>query len=596
MIFKRNLSVIVIATFLLTLISTAITTPAQGKSSRVAVITELTGSATVKSSGGSREYDAYIDMGLSQGDYITTDANSSVKVKIKDHEDEFTIGANAVMSITTLADKGKGKKSKIKMFAGSVWSNVKKLSGGDDYEVETPTAVMAVRGTKVITSVNSETGETYVAVAAGTVSAQTNDESQENNSGDKSGTKNKKILIAASQQLSLDSRSEVDDLENKVAIIDPQKLVKETSSEIIQAIVKDKKSIDEENAAFIADQKDKIAKGENTDISRGDADSSLTTKDLTALDKVTQNLNNLIGNVVNQAIEDKKVDKDAINKIIDDVNKSITDPKQKLDLSKIVPLDKTAGVDEALKKAKDAELKKLEEAKKAVEAAKKKEAEETKLKLAETLKKLAEESARIAKQKEALGLNKPTPTPKATVVIPVAAPSGSTDNSGNTSTPVLTLTMDAAKDLTGKIANYTPVTLNVGIQNITVSDEVYGVEVHVVYDKKIELEIPTASNAPTPFSDFFDGLHSVIRYSPIYVGTSQKEIIYAAVLPIGGVTGNKTLVQIPLTFNLTFESTDNNKIFVYVKVVRKDGTVLITKMTSSSALSIEFTSQTHNLP
>ena len=40
MIFKRSLSVIVVATLLLTFISTAIATPAQGKSSRVAVITD----------------------------------------------------------------------------------------------------------------------------------------------------------------------------------------------------------------------------------------------------------------------------------------------------------------------------------------------------------------------------------------------------------------------------------------------------------------------------------------------------------------------------------------------------------------------------
>ncbi|WP_162463206.1 chitobiase/beta-hexosaminidase C-terminal domain-containing protein [Paenibacillus psychroresistens] len=413
--FNRNLSAIVIATFLLTLISTGIATPALGKSSRIAIISDLTGSATVKSSGGSREYDAYIDMGLAQGDYITTDANSSVTFKIKDHEDEVTIGSNAVVSLTTLTDKGKGKKSKIKVLSGSVWSNVKKLSGGDDFEVETPTAVMAVRGTKVLTNVDSETGETYVAVAAGTVSAKTNSEDATEDEG-------KEILIAPSQQLSLDSRDEVTDLEDKVAIIDPEKLVSETPSEIIEAIIKDKADIDRENAEFIAAQKEKIANGDPTGIARDGAGSSLDTKDQSELDKVAKNLDNLIGNVAKTAIEEKKVDKEKIDKIIEELNKDITDPTKKLDLDKVLPMDKTAGVDPELQKKKDEELKKLEAAKKAADEVKKAAEDAAKLKLAEALKKLDAEKARIAKEKEDLGLNKPTPTPSP---IPVPSPSSS---------------------------------------------------------------------------------------------------------------------------------------------------------------------------
>jgi hypothetical protein len=591
--FKRNLSIIVVATLLLSFISTAIVTPAQGKSKRVAVITELKGSATVKSAGGSREYDAYPDMGLNQGDYITTESNSSVKVVIKDRNDEFTIGSNAVVSISILADKGKDKKSKLKLLSGSVWSNVNKLSGGDDYEVETPTAVMAVRGTKVLTNVNSETGETYVAVAAGTVAAKTNDESNAN-SNSTSSTKNKEILIAPSQQLSLDSRSEVDNLETKVDLIDPAKLVSGTSSEIIEAIVKDKQSIDEENAAFIASQKEKIAKGDVTGISRGEADSSLSIKDLSALDKVTKNLDNLIGNVVNKAIEDKKVDKEQINKIIDDVNKNITDQTKKLDLGKVVPMDKTAGVDEALQKVKEEQLKKLEEAKKTVDEAKKAADEAAKLKLAEALKKLEEEKTRIAKEKEVLGLTKPTPIPTPKVSIaPIATP-GSSGPTPSTPAPTLTATMTVSgvvyNDSNLELDNYTDFDINVNIQNITDSDQVYGVEVHVVWGKDIKIDQPNPSSipTPTPFSQFFDSTHSVIRYSDIYGGSSQSEIIYAAVLPYGFVPGNNQLVNIPLNFRRTY--TDSTEILVYVKVIKKDGNVLINKMIEP--LSVKFTPKT----
>jgi hypothetical protein len=595
--FGRNLSMVVVATLLLTFISTGIATPAHGKTKRVAVITELKGSATVKSAGGSREYDAYPDMGLNQGDYITTESNSSVKVVIKDRQDEFTIGSNAVVSISTLADKGKDKKSKLKLLSGSVWSNVNKLSGGDDYEVETPTAVMAVRGTKVLTNVNSETGETYVAVAAGMVAASTNSAANSNstdsnnNNNNSSSSKKKEVLIAPSQQLSLDSRSEVDNLENKVAIIDPQQLIQGTPLEIIQAIVRDKKSIDEENAAFIADQKEKIGKGENTNISRGEANSSLTTNDLAALDKVAQNLNNLIGNVVNQAIEDKKVDRDAINKIIDEVNQTITDPNQKLDLSKVIPVDKTAGVDAELGKAKDEELKRLAELKKRADEARRAADEQAKLKLAEALKKLEEAKTRILKEKEDLGLIKPTPPPIGTSKTPppiVNGGSSGPDISRPTKpTPIPDVT--ASLSVNDKMNNNTKFDLNLKIQNVTVSDQVYGLEVHVVWDQRMDLKQTIASTPlPSPTSDFFDSVDSVIRYTDIFAGTSQKEIIYAAVLPKGGVDvkGNKNLLQIPLYFEQTY--LESNQILVYVKVVSKNGFPLIDKMTLEQALTIEF--------
>jgi hypothetical protein len=571
MILKRNLSIIVCAALAFGLISTAIAKPVQGKSNRVAVITDLTGSASVKSSGGSQEYDAYVDMGLNEGDYITTDDDSSITLKIKDHDDEMTFGSNSVVSLTTLSDKGKGKKSKIKMWAGSLWSSVKKLGGGDDYEVETPTAVMAVRGTKVLTSVNPETGETYVAVAAGTVSANTNSDKDTNNNNNTSDSSNKKtVLIAPSQQLTLDSRSEVDDLENKVAIIDPDKLVSESSSKIIEAIVKDKQGIDQENAEFIASQKDKIGKKENTDISRGDANSSLKTSDLGALDKVSKNLDNLIGNVVKSAIDSNKVDKDKINKIIDDINKQIDDPSKKLDLSKVVPLDKTAGVDAALQKTKDAELKKLDDFKKVKEAEKKQQDDANKQKLAEALKQLAAEAARIEKEKEPLGLTKPTPIPVPVVVVPT--PTSPPVNSTPASTPTPSVDVAILSTLS---ASPPPYSFNVVIKNknFAVSEQVYGIEVHVVYKTPTEGDYIYVNGTPT--SNYFITSGGSVNTFRNVNATTNTEIIYAAVIPATStVTEDGILAKLPIAINA-----NTNKSFdVYVKVVRIDGSSIVDRL------------------
>jgi hypothetical protein len=74
-------------------------------------------------------------------------------------------------------------------------------------------------------------------------------------------------------------------------------------------------NVDRENAEFIAEQKDKVARDDYSGVSRDDANSSLTTKDGDALDKVSKDLDNLIGNVVNNATEDRKADKYTIDEV-----------------------------------------------------------------------------------------------------------------------------------------------------------------------------------------------------------------------------------------------------------------------------------------
>jgi hypothetical protein len=75
-------------------------------------------------------------------------------------------------------------------------------------------------------------------------------------------------------------------------------------------VLKTAPEIDRENAEFIADQRSAITRGDSTELSREDDLSSLTIKDLGALDRVSANLDNRVGNVVKTAIEERKVSKD----------------------------------------------------------------------------------------------------------------------------------------------------------------------------------------------------------------------------------------------------------------------------------------------
>lgn len=86
-------------------------------------------------------------MSLNQGDTVYTGANSSVTLNLSSGDADVTLGENAEINVSDLNSSDGNKKSKLKVWAGSLWVKVKSLAGSnDEFEVETPTAVMGVRG------------------------------------------------------------------------------------------------------------------------------------------------------------------------------------------------------------------------------------------------------------------------------------------------------------------------------------------------------------------------------------------------------------------------------------------------------------------
>ncbi|MCD1259088.1 FecR domain-containing protein [Paenibacillus athensensis] len=416
------------------LVSSVLAKPAQAKTVRLALVSSMSGTVTVKKGGGSKTYDAYTNMSLNQGDTIYTGSGSSVVLAVGDDDAEMTIGANSEFNISDLAGKDSGKKSKLKMWAGSMWVKVKSLAGSDDeFEVETPTAVMGVRGTHFFVGVDPKTGKTTMAVAAGKVSASTVTNSQNDQQ------EAKETFLYPTQQISLDSRDEVEDLSVKVEPIDIEEIVKQASPEVIEAIVKDKQSIDKENQEFVDKKKEQLnnntpgTTNENTTFAVGSQDD---------LNKVSGNLDNLVGNFAKQAVSDKKVSKEKMDQIVSDANSKIGSDGKKLDLNNVKDLDKTAGLDpekekqrqvelakaeaekkkkqdEAAKKLADLQqklnsvLKTVQEANKKAEEAKKQAEAEAKAKAeAELLKKLSDaEKAKYNSDKSKTPTPTPTPTP-----------------------------------------------------------------------------------------------------------------------------------------------------------------------------------------
>ncbi|WP_212963381.1 FecR domain-containing protein, partial [Cohnella xylanilytica] len=66
----------------------------------------------------------------------------------------------------------KGSVTKVSMLKGTVWSDVKSIRNKDDeFQLETPTAVMGVRGTHFLSAVDPNTSATNLTVFAGVVRA-----------------------------------------------------------------------------------------------------------------------------------------------------------------------------------------------------------------------------------------------------------------------------------------------------------------------------------------------------------------------------------------------------------------------------------------
>ncbi|WP_339317898.1 FecR domain-containing protein [Paenibacillus sp. FSL R10-2734] len=123
---------------------------------KVGKITAVSGKSEVKKSGGTKKFNAFKGMAITQGDTIITGTDGQVSLDL-DANKEVTIGANTTLTISQLVESAKalGGKTSLKLQNGQVLIKVKKKLDGDSrFEIETPTAIMGVMGTEFFVSVN----------------------------------------------------------------------------------------------------------------------------------------------------------------------------------------------------------------------------------------------------------------------------------------------------------------------------------------------------------------------------------------------------------------------------------------------------------
>ncbi|UUZ93904.1 FecR domain-containing protein [Paenibacillus sp. P25] len=329
-------ALIVVSALLLTVLSLWTAPEAQAKTVRAALVVEVTGDVKVKKAGGSKSYEVYKDMPLNQGDLITTGEASSAVLRIADRDDELTISANAEVYISELTEDGEGTASKLKAWAGSLWSKVKSLVSPDDrFEVETPTAVMGVRGTQFLTFVNPNTGETVMLVASGRVRAEA-DNGEERSTG--------LVTVYPAQQISLNAGPQQADLRTRVTYADIQNIVKTADPRVLEAFVNNIPDIQKENDGI----KDKLLEQFQQGMEKPEQQSILKFSSPSDLEKVLQNFDAWIPSLVKEAVDANKI---GANRI-DDLNKRISDPEKRIDLNHIPKLDQAAGIDPLVEELK----------------------------------------------------------------------------------------------------------------------------------------------------------------------------------------------------------------------------------------------------
>ncbi|WP_017756669.1 FecR domain-containing protein [Calidifontibacillus oryziterrae] len=211
----------------------------QANAARVAVIKEVRGEVFVKKGNGTREFNAKEGMSLSEGDSVRTVKKSSANI-VYDDGSKTTIAPSSKLTVAKLKNKDAGNQTKVKVVSGKVWNSVKSLSNAnDEYDVETPTAVMGVRGTHFLVTTDPITGQTSVSVLDGTIGVSQNSDIG-NSSGSSDGpgdrTNTAEQLVTFNQTLSTETiHAPLSDAKE----LDVQQLVEQVEPEVIVEIIQD---------------------------------------------------------------------------------------------------------------------------------------------------------------------------------------------------------------------------------------------------------------------------------------------------------------------------------------------------------------------
>ncbi|MBB6638098.1 cadherin-like beta sandwich domain-containing protein [Cohnella thailandensis] len=330
-------------------------------SSRVAIISDMSGDVQVQKSGGSKKIRAFKKLNLNQGDMLLTGSNGSATLQFSNgtsSDDTMTVDADTTLKFSKLTSKD-GTVTKVSMLKGTAWSDVKSIQNKDDeFQVETPTAIMGVRGTNFLVTVNPLSGTTNTSVFAGIVEVAPpgtilgsgqlpNAISLPTAPGTViSGSTPGSILVYPTNQIIMSPNTNPGELSSQVSIVNLELLAPVVSPSILQAIIQSKQKIDEENQQLL----EKLKGG------------GLPEQLGSNLDVVGANFENLIGALINQIVSSGSIPLEEINKILQKAQEMIG---QIIEFqNKVLIISQIEKAKQELLKQKEQQLQELERQKK----------------------------------------------------------------------------------------------------------------------------------------------------------------------------------------------------------------------------------------
>lgn len=552
-----------------------------------AYLASVKGEVSVTKAGGAQAIPAFDNMKLSQGDQIITGDNGSVTIKVKQPESERTLGRNSNATITKLSQSASGNTFSIKLWNGSMWSSVASLGGADQDTIETPGSTLRVKGTQFYVGIQSD-GTLSVFVASGLVAA----------SFDDYLSPASPILIAPTQQLNVNALSLPAQLQDAVSVVDVTKLANQADPVVLQAMISSAAAITSENDELRLQLQRSLGEQVQPALQRGGISSDISIKGQEDLDTYLMNINNLVSNIASEAVRLGKIQSNAMNEILNQVNREIPNIDQKIRLNPIQSINPLGGVDSGVAQQKEQELLRLEAFRKEAEQKQLRLQSEIKAKLGETMQQLlsiqqelnaanqsileqlqseaekmyisqlsADQLASYQQNKQQLK-NESSSSPStqnANTNTNTTAPA-IPDRSNSRVTPDITL----VQDKTAQGFN-----LSIHFKRFTGSNAFYGTEFHFVSDNNLEVVNPDNRFLN---ESYFASTNSVdlVKSQMGTVGSSaatKKESIYAATQ--FGNASNITIsdgVLATIPFSVTGDGTLK---LSYVKIVDKTGKVVL---------------------
>jgi len=512
---------------------------ANAQEKRVALVSTLKGTVTVLKSGGAKPFKAFKNMSLNEGDQIATGKDSSVVLALASKDaaqDTVTVGENSQITFSKLKD-GAGTKTKLSIWAGSLWVKVKSVSNANDqFELETPTAIMGVRGTMFYVTVDPYTQISRLTTLAGTVASTTERKTQ--------------TPLASIDHLSvhpteqLISFPEGSDINTLLSIIDIGDFVSHASPEMIKAIIESAEQIRVEQDAMIK----KLKEGLGDKLAPGFVDSSAD------LQRVSSNMEQLLSLIAKKAIEEHKFSPGQLEAIIKKVN---SDAGQEL-----IQLDKAHEL--VLTEEQRLQREKLERERIAQEQRAKAEEERRQRERnasEQLIKKLAEEKKKLEEaNRKALEGGPSNPGGPGNRTFPVDP------GPGQSSSPAISLAWSGLANNEIVSSGNAVADLDIRLSGFKGTKQVYGLQIMVAYDHELASFHTgrfgqtdyNAIRRTSPFKvalegEVQQGTESVDRVDTLTVTGAQSQLAYSVTKFTGGavtIADQSTLVRLPFLIKL----------------------------------------------